>query len=69
MKSGKQKELVLGDAGAQRDPKTFSTGRTASSGEQRRKARRRLNGQPEITFEQIITPMMEAELAALRATG
>ena len=38
IKSGKQKELVLGDAGAQRDPKTFSTGRTASSGEQRRQS-------------------------------
>lgn len=33
------------------------------------KARRRLNWQPEITFEQIITQMMEAELAALLATG
>jgi len=33
------------------------------------KARRRLNWQPEITFGQIITQMMEAELAALRATG
>jgi nucleoside-diphosphate-sugar epimerase len=33
------------------------------------KARRRLNWQPEITFEQIITPMKEAEWAALRATG
>jgi len=38
VKSGKQKELVLGDAGAQRDPKTFSTGRTASSDEQRRQS-------------------------------
>jgi GDPmannose 4,6-dehydratase len=120
IKSGKQKELVLGDLGAQRDwghardyvrgmwlalqhdpaeDFVFATGRLHSVQEvveiafqiadldwrrhvkhdpklsrpadphhlvgNAAKARRLLNWQPETTFEQIITEMMEAELAAL----
>src|SRR5208283_116567 len=122
IQSGKQKELVLGDTGAQRDwghardyvrgmwlalqhdsaeDFVFATGRLHSVQEvveiafriagldwrrhvkhdpklsrpfdphhlvgNAAKARRLLNWQPETTFEQIITEMMEAELAALSA--
>ena len=124
IKSGKQKELVLGDTDAQRDwgyardyvrgmwlalqhgsaeDFVFATGRLHSVQEvveiafriadldwrrhvkhdpklsrpfdphhrvgNAAKARRLLHWQPETTFEQIITEMMEAELAALSANG
>jgi GDPmannose 4,6-dehydratase len=124
IKSGKQKELVLGDTSAQRDwghardyvrgmwlalqhdpaeDFVFATGRLHSVQEiveiafriadldwrrhvkhdpklsrpadshdlvgNAAKARRLLHWQPETTFEQIITEMMEAELAALSATN
>jgi GDPmannose 4,6-dehydratase len=52
-----------------RDPKLFRPADPRHPVGNATKAKRLLNWQPEITFEQIITEMMEAELAALSATN